>query len=90
MIATQEVSANLFPRNSARRIDIVRLRPAPKFFALRFCQRNGIGTFDGDAVPDVFDELDTLGYRQIVEIACWSAHVGSISLTTDYDDAVLR
>jgi hypothetical protein len=25
-----------------------------------------------------------------VEIACWSAHVGSISLTTDYDDAVLR
>jgi hypothetical protein len=25
-----------------------------------------------------------------VEIACWSAHVRSISLTTDYDDAMLR
>jgi hypothetical protein len=90
MIATQEVRANLFPRNSTRRIDIVRLRAAPQFFALRIRQRNGVGTFDGNAVPDVFDELDTLGYRQIVEIACWSAHVGSISLTTDYDDAVLR
>jgi hypothetical protein len=90
MIATQKFRANLFPRNSARRIGIVRFHAPPKFLALCIRQRNRIGTFDGDAVPNVFDELDALGYRQIVEVTCWPAHVGSISLMTDYDDAVLR
>jgi hypothetical protein len=78
----QQLDANFFPRNCTRRIGLVRLRAPPKLLNLRVRQRYGWRSFDRDAVPDVFDELDTLGDRQIVEIAGWSAHEDSISLTT--------
>jgi hypothetical protein len=61
MVALQQLSANLIPGKGTGRISIMRLHAPPKFLSLRIRQLNSRRTFDGNAVPDVLDELDALG-----------------------------
>ena len=90
MIAMQQFRLNLFPRNGAGWIGIVRLRPPPKLFALRVGQRGRLGAFDSNAVPKILDELDTLGYRQMTKVLGCAAHGKSIARTRSPADSYAK
>jgi hypothetical protein len=81
MVALQQLSANLLPGKGTGRIGVVSLHAPLKFLPLRIRQLDSFRAFDGDAVPDVFDELDALGYGQLAKIPDCVAHVGIIFLS---------
>ena len=78
VIALKQFGADLIPRQSARRVLRMLFQPGLNRLKLVGRQSHGFRALCGDAVPNIFRELDTLSDGQVEKIGSGLAHGGNI------------
>ncbi len=78
LIALEQFSANLIPWHCACRILVMFFQPDLHYLSLVRGQAYGLLAFRGDAVPDIFRQLDSFSDGKLEEVGSGLAHGGSI------------